>query len=262
VSADAPAPDAKFPRHSRVVNVKLVLVLALLLPLAGCLHDSKLGPFDCEPSTGACRYEILRGDPYGELLLEISYVEGNAPDSTALDLVKQRISETTEKSSISIKQHAFGSDDDSYTLDEVMVLEDRERTRHKEGDTFVVHLLYLNGEYADNPDALGVAYRGSSIVIFKEQIEDAAFLFVSAQDIEKAVLVHEYGHLVALVNIGYTSPHDHEDPDHPGHSTNDESVMYWAVESVDLGNQLAGEPPNQFDSDDLDDLQRMREGTL
>ncbi|MBV07095.1 MAG: hypothetical protein CMA55_02155 [Euryarchaeota archaeon] len=176
--------------------------------------------------------------------------------------MKQRISETTEKSSISIKQHAFGSDDDSYTLDEVMVLEDRERTRHKEGDTFVVHLLYLNGEYADNPDALGVAYRGSSIVIFKEQIEDAAFLFVSAQDIEKAVLVHEYGHLVALVNIGYTSPHDHEDPDHPGHSTNDESVMYWAVESVDLGNQLAGEPPNQFDSDDLDDLQRMREGTL
>ena len=38
--------------------------------------------------------------------------------------------------------------------------------------------------------------------------------------------------------------------------------MYWAVESVDLGNQLAGEPPNQFDSDDLDDLRRMREGKL
>ncbi|HIN08008.1 MAG TPA: hypothetical protein EYM67_00030 [Candidatus Poseidoniales archaeon] len=244
------------------MNLKLALAMALLLPLAGCLHESQLGPFDCAPSTGACRYEILRSDPYDELLLEISYVEGNAPDSGALDLLKQRIKETTGKSTVSTQQHAFSSDDDSYTLDEVVALEERERTRHKEDGTFVIHLLYLNGEYGDNPDALGVAYRGSSIVIFKEQVEDAAFLFVSAQDIEKAVLVHEYGHLVALVNIGYISPHDHEDADHPGHSNNEDSVMYWAVESVDLGTQLAGEPPNQFDSDDLDDLRRMREGKL
>ena len=260
--ADAVAAGAKIPRRSRTVNAKLVLVVTLLLPLAGCLHESQLGPFDCAPSTGACRYEILRGDPYDELLLEISYVQSNAPDSSALDLLEQRVSETTEKSTVEVRQHAFSSDDDSYTLEEIVALEDRERTRHKGQGIFVIHLLYLNGEYADNPDALGVAYRGSSIVIFKEQVEDAAFLFVSAQDIEKAVLVHEYGHLVALVNIGYTSPHDHEDPDHPGHSNNDESVMYWAVESVDLGNQLAGEPPNQFDSDDLDDLRRMREGKL
>jgi len=80
------------------VNLKLVLAMALLLPLAGCLHDSQLSLFDCDPATGACRYEILRGDPYGELLLEISYVEGNAPDSGALDLLEQRISETTGKS--------------------------------------------------------------------------------------------------------------------------------------------------------------------
>ena len=83
------AAAAKFPRRSRRVNAKLALVLALLLPLAGCLHESQLGPFNCEPSTGACRYEILRGDPYDELLLEISYVQGNAPDSSALDLLEQ-----------------------------------------------------------------------------------------------------------------------------------------------------------------------------
>ncbi len=108
------------------MNLKLALAMALLLPLAGCLHESQLGPFDCDPSTGACRYEILRGDPYGELLLEISYVQGNAPDSGALDLLKQRISETTGKSTVSVKQHAFSSDDDAYTLDEVVVLEERE----------------------------------------------------------------------------------------------------------------------------------------
>ena len=29
------------------MNAKLALAMALLLPLAGCLHDSQLGPFDC-----------------------------------------------------------------------------------------------------------------------------------------------------------------------------------------------------------------------
>jgi len=74
--------------------------------------------------------------------------------------------------------------------------------------------------------------------------------------------VHEYGHLVALVNNGYESPHDHEDPDHPNHSNNDDSVMYWAIESQDIANQIDGEPPNNFDSDDLDDLRLMKEGKL
>ena len=132
----------------------------------------------------------------------------------------------------------------------------------KVGDEFVIHILYLNGEFEDNNNALGIAYKGSSFAMFQEKIEDAAFLFISAQDIEKAVLVHEYGHLLGLVNMGYTSPHDHEDPDHPHHSNNEESVMYWAIESQDFYNQLDGEPPNNFDSYDLDDLNLMRQGKL
>ena len=56
--------------------------------------------------------------------------------------------------------------------------------------------------------------------------------------------------------------HDHEDPDHPNHSNNDASVMYWAIESQDIANQIDGELPNNFDSDDLDDLRLMKEGKL
>ena len=98
--------------------------------------------------------------------------------------------------------------------------------------------------------------------MFKEKIEDASFLLISATDIEKAVIVHEFGHLLGLVNNGYQSPHDHEDPQHPHHSNNEESVMYWAIESQDIGNQIDGEPPNDFDSYDLDDLNLMKQGKL
>ena len=68
------------------------------------------------------------------------------------------------------------------------------------------------------------------------------------------MLVHEVGHLLGLVNLVYQSPVDHEDPDHPGYLGNDDSVMYWAIESVDVGNFIFGSWPNDFDNDDRNDL--------
>ena len=246
------------------MNMRKLLVIATILVLTapGCLEDLKDEIVSCENLTGACRYEILQSDKYPRLHIEIDYVTEHAPDSDAVDLLKQRIKETTDKTSISVSQNSFGSTDSSYSMEEILDIEKAQRERYKSGNTFIIHILYLNGEYEDNDQTLGLAYKGSSFVIFKEKIEDAAFLFISAEDIEKSVLVHEYGHLVALVNNGYESPHDHEDPDHPNHSNNEESVMYWAIESQDIGNQIDGTPPNNFDSDDLDDLRLMREGQL
>tara|TARA_B100000686_G_C16642505_1_gene890953 strand:- start:374 stop:1108 length:735 start_codon:yes stop_codon:yes gene_type:complete len=240
----------------------LVIATILVLTTPGCLEDLKDEIVSCENLTGACRYEILQSDKFPRLHIEIDYVTEHAPDSDAVDLLKQRIKETTDKTSISVSQNSFGSTDSSYSMEEILNIEKAQRERYKSGNTFIIHILYLNGEYEDNDQTLGLAYKGSSFVIFKEKIEDAAFLLISAEDIEKSVLVHEYGHLVALVNNGYESPHDHEDPDHPNHSNNDESVMYWAIESQDIANQIDGEPPNNFDSDDLDDLRLMREGKL
>jgi hypothetical protein len=64
------------------------------------------------------------------------------------------------------------------------------------------------------------------------------------------------------VNLVYTSPADHEDDDHPGHSNNDESVMYWAVESQSLNSFFTGNLPNEFDADDLADMEGMKSGEI
>ena len=74
--------------------------------------------------------------------------------------------------------------------------------------------------------------------------------------------MHEFGHLLGLVNLVYQSPVDHEDPDHPGHSNNEDSVMYWAVESSDISNIFSGQLPDEFDQDDLDDLAGLKSGTI
>ena len=242
-------------------SLKIVFVMLIFL-MPGCLEDLRDDISSCESITGACRYEILQVSKYSRLHIEINYVTDNAPDSDAINLLKTRIEEVTDKSSISVSQNSFGSTDESYTLEEILAIEDTQRQRYKSGNTFIIHILYLNGEYQDNEQALGVAYKGSSFVLFKEKIDDASFLLISDKDIEKSVIVHEFGHLLGLVNMGYQSPHDHEDPDHPHHSNNEESVMYWAIESQDIANQIDGEPPNNFDSYDLDDLARMKEGSL
>jgi len=239
-----------------------VILAAVLVLMPGCLENLKEELISCENVTGECRYEILRSTDYSRLHIEINYVTEFAPDSEAVDLLKQRIQETTDKTSVSVSQNGFGSTDSSYSLEEILAIEKEQRERHKSGNTFIIHILYLNGEYEDNDQTLGLAYTGSSFVLFKEKIEEVQFGFISAEEVERSVIVHEYGHLLGLINNGYESPHDHEDPDHPHHSSNDESVMYWSIETLDIFKQLEGSPPDNFDSDDLDDLRLMKEGKL
>ena len=110
----------------------------------------------------------------------------------------------------------------------------------------------------------GVAVDASTIAIFKDSVEAAENIIQrpSSEEIERAVSVHEAGHLLGLVNLVYESPIDHEDPDHPGHSNNDNSVMYWAIETNDVGNLITGNLPNTFDADDKSDLAGMADGTI
>ena len=104
----------------------------------------------------------------------------------------------------------------------------------------------------------------SSIDSFKDSVDEAQGLFgrPSSEEVERAVSVHEAGHLLGLVNLVYTSNYDHEDPEHPHHSNNDNSVMYWAIESNDVGNFIFGTIPDEFDQYDKLDLQEMASGSL
>ena len=122
----------------------LVIAIILVLTTPGCLEDLKDEIVSCENLTGACRYEILQSDKYPRLHIEIDYVTEYAPDSEAVDLLKQRIEETTDKTSISVSQNSFGSTDSSYSLEEILDIEKAQRDRYKSGNTFIIHILYLN----------------------------------------------------------------------------------------------------------------------
>ncbi len=124
-------------------------------------------------------------------------------------------------------------------------------------DVAVVHLFYLSGRFSDE-GALGVAVRADTAAVFPDEIASATSPFASAARIERAVVTHELGHLLGLVDVYLERNRD--DAEHPGHSPNRASVMYYAVESDLVAQLFGGPPPVDFDSSDLADLRTIRAG--
>lgn len=204
----------------------------------------------------------LRAAPASRLVVEVDWVAGRVPTAGALEHLRRVLAAVADKPGgvVVERGNEIAPAGSSYGAGDIASLERRHRGRHSSGSTATMWVVYLNGSYAKAEGALGVAYSATGAAVFRDRIGDATTALINAAAIERAVVTHEAGHLLALVNIGYRSAIDHEDPDHPGHSKNPESVMYWAVEDVSLGNLLRGGPPDDFDEADRADLEALKRG--
>ena len=248
----------------------LIVLLSILLltpVLSGCLGDDVLG--DIIPQKkgipGSLTMACLTNS-YTKMILEIDYEAGYKPETSSTDLLKLRISEVCSFSQGITTEFTETDFDDvgTWSADDVR----EQGWEHKEDDptngkTLRWQLIFPAESYEDD-SVLGVAVDASTIAIFGESVDGAAGFFnrPSAEEVENSVMVHEVGHLLGLVNLVYTSPVDHESADKPGHSDNDDSVMYWAIESMSVGSFISGDLPNDFDQDDKDDLAGMAAGTI
>jgi hypothetical protein len=200
-----------------------------------------------------------------KLVVEVDAVKGYEPAPSALRILRDRLTRVVDKPGgvtfLATKVIPRTEDGDSqHSFMEKT--EQRYRTHHSTPSAIVLYVLYSDGQMGG---VIGAAYSSSAYVVFKQNIQDsAATPLVTAVDIENSVIVHEMGHVMALVNIGYQSPRNHEDPQHKGHSNNSKSVMYWAVDNVGVVGLLGGsrKPPTEFDANDLADLRDLRDGKL
>ncbi|UCG69170.1 MAG: hypothetical protein JSV09_15530 [Thermoplasmata archaeon] len=247
----------------KVATVSIIVLLTItIIANTGCF-ESQSPP----PVLGDFAEDYLSGSKYTRLIIEVDYVEGHAPSSKAMETLKARINSYCDKENVLILEKRITTSKSSYSLEDIKDLEKEHRDYHKSGSDIIAYVLYLNGQYSENEDVLGIAYGASSMAIFNEKIHDLSIPFwattlVDHGDYEKSVLVHEFGHLLAMVNIGYESDRNHEGS-YRHHCVHDECVMYHSIETVSILTLLTQDnpqPPSDFYTDCQYDLGKLKSG--
>lgn len=206
--------------------------------------------------------DFLSDDEYDTLVVEIDYVAGNAPDSDALDALEDALSELCTKPGgvqIILDDELPPQGSPAWSVSAGQELEQTWRDRYRDPDTgtAVIYYLYLDGNSdrdSDSGKILGYAYRGSSLVMFKETMDAVGGGLSLSAGVEETVIVHELGHLLGLVNNGIEMMDDHQDEDHGAHCDNDDCMMYWAVETDAIVDVLGLGGAPDFDADCRDDM--------
>lgn len=192
----------------------------------------------------------------GRLILETDYTTSSAPSQNDVAILKDVLKKYTGKD-VTL---AGGSTDltiqENYTLADVVELTRKNRSCYSKVGETCLYILFLPGKF-ESSSALGASFTSTAGAVFTDRLKEASSPLVSRDQVAQATLTHELGHLFGLVNLtGRGSGRD--DPSHPGHSSNQRSVMYWAVEDLSVGSILRGGPPTTFDGDDEAEIQRIR----
>jgi hypothetical protein len=234
-----------------------LLLASTSFVLVSCSSNDSMSPSGSQldnlhSSAGDFALDYLTAATYDEIVVEIDWIAGHPPSSSARSGLEATLAELCNKPSgvrtiVDDEIPSAGSPTWTYDAIEDLELEYRDEYRDPASGTCVMYCLYLDGRSQDDSGpakVLGVAYRGSSLAMFHETIEATDPGLPLFAEIEDTVLLHEAGHLLGLVDNGISMVQDHRDPAHGAHDSSDECLMYWALETQDAVDVLLARRPD------------------
>ncbi len=221
-------------------------------------------PYSQTLNPGHSANDFLADSNFTELVIEIDYMEGYAPNEEALDSLQAMLEQRLNKTSITILEPTVipPGGQDSYSASEIRSLEDEHRdefTETTDSERLTAYMIIVDGKFNQN-NVLGIAYYNTSNAFFGEAYEQASGGIGQSSRflIEATSFRHEFGHLFGLVNIagsGTEMQNEHQDEENGHHCDNDECLMYFAMETTDLFGEFVGEEIPPFDNNCILDMQ-------
>ncbi|MDT0643015.1 hypothetical protein RM553_09270 [Zunongwangia sp. F363] len=247
---------------------RLLLIFALFTTIISCTTgdddlSSRIDKSVNLRSLGDSAHDLLSDEKFTSINIEIAYVAGYAPNPDALKIFKSYLERRTFKpDGININLRSVESSGLApFEIDEIVDIEKTTRTTYNAGDEIAVFIYYADGSNEDDEDSkviLGSAFRNTSMVIYTKTIEE----FVakpgnpSRKTVEAAVLNHEFGHLLGLVDIGSEAQSDHADSENDGHCTARGCLMRSSIEfGYGIANMLDENGVPMLDAQCITDLQ-------
>jgi len=262
-------------RTSGVRGARPALLLLAAVTTGSCSNDATEPPggnngtggtqtYDHARAPGASARDLLSDESFDQLVVEVQYVEGFPPTDEALETLRTFLGDRLNKPAgivIRTPEPIQITQQPTYSAADIRALESQHRTVFTEGTTLGLYMLFLNGEYEDNLNVLGIAYNNTSTAIFGGKIRQhtGELTQPSRAKVEATVASHELGHLMGLVANGSDMQVEHQDEENGHHCDVDGCLMYYAVNTTDFVANLFDTQPT-LDPNCLEDL-RANGGT-
>jgi len=236
---------------------KLCLPLTILLFAVGCDKDENttVANKSVRPN------DFLSATAYKSLSVEIVFVDGYQPAAaTVQNLSDFLVTRLNKPNGINIVQRAVTSAGTSaISVDLLKDLERTHRTENTAGTEVTAYFYFADAEYSGNSGSsktLGVAYDYSSMAIFEKSVREfsGGVGKPSVTTLETAVVLHEFSHILGLVNNGTPLVEQHQDAAHQAHCNDQDCLMYYLAETSGIAANLFGGTVPLLDARCLADL--------
>ena len=194
--------------------------------------------------------KIITDNEYTDISIEIDLIGQVETTESSINLFRERINQYCIKPhGITISETTESNDEEVIeTTGDLWRIMMKYRDSYTDQDTLRIYIMYFGQDYPLG-NALGLTFESTSFAVFKGPAYDSLINEkFSEEEIDQAVIIHEFFHLTGLVNRDYESDYPHEAKRvlHRGHCVDDECIMYYAIDTYDVKKYYEGKLPNDL----------------
>lgn len=245
-------------RRRIIMDIKKVTLTLILLTTFICGCKKKTDPAISKSLSPA---DFLSSATFKKLVVQVVYDQGYPPTTETINGIKSFLSARINKpEGIEVTlQEISGPKKPTLSVADMQEVETKYRKLYAAGNTLSIFFYATNAQYQEAESkfqTLGVQYGDASIVLFGNTIRNNSGGIGQPPHtvLETSVALHEFGHVLGLVNTGTSMVTPHMDEPHGHHCKDEDCLMYYAVETTDIVANLLGGKVPPLDADCSNDL--------